>query len=151
MTHRHRHEEHCKPSRAVRVVDIMSSPVRTADPGDTIANVHSAMRMMGFRHMPIVDESGRVVGVVSDRDVKRAWTQGGHTLVSEVMSKYVEWIDPTDLAERAVGTLIQRKIGCLPVVDEGSLVGIVTETDFLELIEAVLKVASGEPSRSWSA
>jgi len=93
---------------------------------------------MGIRHMPVVDADGSVVGIVSDRDIKLAWTRGPDTQVGDAMSKYVQWVHPDHPARRAVEIMITRKIGSVPVIADGLLVGIVTETDFLRLADQTL-------------
>jgi len=99
-----------------------------------------------IRHLPVLDENGQMAGIVTQRDLfrgalakalgygERAQRQLMDTLVvKEVMTSDVITTTPdTPLAE-AARVLIERKIGCLPVVEGGRLVGIITEEDFVAL------------------
>jgi acetoin utilization protein AcuB len=110
----------------------------------------SARRMMvnaGIRHLPIVDD-GRLVGIVSDRDVsvtdppiaagltllqsELLW--GRYRLVATVMSRPVV-ISPDAPLSEAAATLRRRRIGALPVAEEGQLVGIISTYDCLAALE----------------
>ena len=101
------------------------------------------MRDKRIRHMPVVSGQ-RLVGIVTDRDIRQAAPSPATTLsrgeiayqmdttdVKTCMTKDVVSITPdTDLV-RAARLLLERRFGCLPVVEGGALVGVVTETDFL--------------------
>lgn len=102
------------------------------------------LRLGRFRHLPVVEE-GRLVGILSSRDVMAAALsrvldfQDGQrrtflrsVQVSEVMSRDVITAGPDTSLREAAHALVEHKVGCLPVVEEdGTLVGIVTETDLL--------------------
>lgn len=104
------------------------------------------MRASRIRHMPILDERGELCGIVSDRDLMLGWSRGTAGRVSEVMSRSIQWVHPSTPAREAAGRLLTRKIGCLPVVNDSlELVGIVTETDFLELAFRALSEEAPEP------
>jgi acetoin utilization protein AcuB len=97
------------------------------------------MRLCGFRHLPVVNESGQLVGVVSDRDVQRAWCRGPDTLVASFMSRDIEFAHADAPAHEVAARMLRRKIGCLPIVDrQNHLLGIVTESDFLRIAQTVL-------------
>ena len=119
---------------ALKVSDIMTRQVRTAKPSDRLADIHSLMRLSGFRHLPVVDDDDGLVGVVSDRDVHLAWTQGPDTRVATFMSRSTEFVFGHMPARAAAAAMLHRKIGCLPVLDnQRHVVGIVTESDFLAI------------------
>jgi CBS domain-containing protein len=129
------------------VRDIMTSEVTTLERNDKLTIADDVMRLGRIRHMPVLedDEKG-VAGMVSQRDLfrgalVRALGYGevarrrvmNTILVKEVMTTDVVTTTPdTQLAE-AARLMVERKIGCLPVVDNGDLVGILTEGDFVEL------------------
>jgi acetoin utilization protein AcuB len=126
------------------VRDIMSEKIVTIRADDTLSTVEDIMTLGHVRHMPVV-EGGRLVGVVSERDLlraslsnlsefgteqRRAFLYGVE--IQRVMSQPPVVIDPGATVEMAASVLADRKIGCLPVVDpEGALLGMLTETDVL--------------------
>lgn len=125
-------------SSELLVRDLMSKGAHLAAPSDTVGDVHHLMRLGGIRHLPVV-ERGRLVGVVSDRDVLAAWMSGGATRIEEVMTRTPRWVSQETPARDAAGLLLRHKIGCLPVVDAAmTVVGIVTESDFVELAHRAL-------------
>ncbi|RMG19883.1 MAG: CBS domain-containing protein, partial [Deltaproteobacteria bacterium] len=93
------------------------------------------MVWLGIRHLPVVDSEGKVVGVVSERDlaVQQATlgAAASETPVRTIMSRPVQFIHPTDTVTEAAGRMAHDKIGCLPVVEKGRLVGILSATDLL--------------------
>lgn len=134
----------------LRVRDLMSSEVETLEPNDDIDLASMLMRLDRLRHLPVVDEDG-IVGIVSDRDVLRAQQSvlgdGDHDArrrfamsikAGDVMTPNVDTISPDASALEAAQVLREKGYGCLPVVDDGKLVGIVTPTDFLGLVVEML-------------
>jgi acetoin utilization protein AcuB len=121
----------------MRLQDIMTRNVKTVPPVATVAQARTLMRTAGVHHL-IVSEGRRVVGVLSDRDLggrvgaRRADAQG--MPVSDVMSREVVSADPEWTVRQAANRLRGRGIGCLAVLEEDKLVGIVTTTDLLDLI-----------------
>jgi CBS-domain-containing membrane protein len=129
-----------------RVKDIMATKVSTLGHNDTLDLADHVMALDRIRHLPVLEE-GRVVGVVSQRDLfrsalaialgygKRAQKMLWKTLrVKEVMSEPAITISPEATIKDAARLMIERKIGCLPVLEDERLVGIVTETDLLRYI-----------------
>lgn len=132
------------------VRDHMVSPVITVTPDTPFQDALKLMRDKGFRRLPVVNKSGKVVGIVSERDLLYASPSPASTLsiwemnyllskitVEKVMTKNVITVSPDAPIERAAYTLTIHKFGGLPVVDDnGKLVGIITETDiFKALVE----------------
>lgn len=115
------------------VQERMTTDVVTLDPTSTAADAMEAMREGNLRHLPVTAEH-RVLGLVSDRDLRahigRALSKSQP--VQEFMTRDVRVIEPDEDLRRAAGAMVVRKIGALPVVDEGVLVGILTVTDLLE-------------------
>ncbi len=133
-------------SDTIRVRDIMQTGVVTISAGDTLSTVEDIMTLGGVRHMPVV-RAGALVGVVSERDLLRAslsnLTGFGqeerraflHVVeITRVMSAPPIVISPDAEIEDAARLLAEKSIGCLPVIEAGKLVGLVTETDVLRCI-----------------
>ena len=118
---------------------------------DTLDIVDDLMRLGRIRHLPVVDGSS-LVGIVSQRDLlraavssllkserasERAWLRS--IRVATVMTSRVLTVPTWVPLQTAVEIMLDQKIGCLPVVDDGKLVGLLTETDCLRQLRAVLQ------------
>ena len=129
----------------LRVRDSMTRDVVTLGPGASAAEAWALCRENNIRHVPIVEE-GRLVGLVSDRDL-RDIRGGGEDRESDtprwvrlgdMMTRNVVTIHPLDTIEHAAREIYDRKIGCLPVVADDELAGIITSSDMMRtLIELV--------------
>jgi acetoin utilization protein AcuB len=117
----------------MRVGEVMTPRVETVSAGESAEVAQRNMRQKRIRHLVVT--SGRdVVGVVSDRDLKEAGSFRQVETVGELMTSPVVTARPETTLRQAANLLRGRTIGCLPVLDEGRLLGIVTTTDLLELI-----------------
>lgn len=117
-----------------RVEDLMTTSVITAKIDDTMDLADIDMKLARIRHIPVIDGENRVVGILSDRDILRAFGALGKNelIVGAVMTDHVSTIRPDAPARDALKVMLDDKIGCLPVVDaDEKLVGVITETDFL--------------------
>lgn len=116
----------------------------TAAPGNSIPDAETTMDKHNIRHLPVVDE-GVVVGVISKNDIAAALPSKATTLsaseatylisklkVARVMSRPALTISSDALLEEAAVLMRDRKIEMLPVVDDGRLVGVITESDILD-------------------
>jgi CBS domain-containing membrane protein len=132
----------------LRVRDIMTHEVTTLKRNDKLTLADDIMQLGRIRHLPVLDDDAeQLVGIVSQRDLfrgalARALGYGQHAqrkvmdalLVKEVMSTDVLTTTPDTPLVEAARVLMERKIGCLPVVEVGHLVGIVTEADFVAMV-----------------
>lgn len=116
----------------VTAKDLMSAPVRTIRPEITIDEAQRVLLRYGHSGLVVVDAQGRLVGVISRRDIDIALHHGfGHAPVKGYMTTDVKTLSPdTPLAE-IQRLMVQWDIGRLPVLQDGQLVGIVTRTDVL--------------------
>jgi acetoin utilization protein AcuB len=133
------------------MVSEKSAPIRkwmtpnpvTITPETTVPDAALIMRKRGFRRLPVL-EKGKLVGIVTDRDLKEAMPSDATSLsiwelnylvaklpVREVMSHPVITIDEDATLEQAARLMLENKLGGLPVVSGERLVGIVTVTDVL--------------------
>lgn len=129
-----------------RVADVMCRDVETLDRNDQLSIANDLMQQHRIRHLPILDDDGDVAGVVSQRDLFRGalvralgYGSGQQQkmmemlLVKEVMATEVVTTTPDEELQAAARVMLDRKIGCLPVLEDGKLVGILTESDFVAL------------------
>jgi len=132
-------------ANAARVRDLMSGEVATLQRNDQLSIADDVMRLGRIRHLPVLDDDGRLVGIVSQRDLfrgalARALGYGAHAqqkLLGQLLVKEVMTNDPISIAPdaplaEAARLMLTRKIGALPVVEDGRLVGILTESDFVK-------------------
>ncbi len=132
-----------------RVRDIMSEKMVTISESDRLSTVEDIMTLGRVRHMPVV-HAGKLVGVVSERDLLRTSLSNLMEFGSEerrlflhaveiarVMSAPPITIAPDATVEEAAQVMADRKIGCLPVLEDARLLGIVTETDVLRYFAGV--------------
>ena len=130
--------------RTVR--DVMSRELATLREDDNLSIADDLMNLARIRHLPVIDADGHPVGVVSQRDLFRGaittflgygeYAKRGilkAIQVSEVMAHPPRTIEPGDALTEAARRLDQYKIGCLLVVEDDVLVGILTEGDFVRL------------------
>jgi CBS domain-containing membrane protein len=128
------------------VRDIMVQNPTTLDWNESLDLAESIMNLGRIRHLPVLDD-GKLVGIVSQRDLFRSAliTALGFgrnvtsTLIKtikikEVMTEKVLTISPDASIKDAARQMMDKKIGCLPVVDGDRLIGLVTETDMLQYI-----------------
>ncbi|MFC6039166.1 acetoin utilization AcuB family protein [Paenisporosarcina macmurdoensis] len=122
------------------VEQMMNTNVLTLQPTHSIKDAIDLLRENKIRHLPITSEEGLVVGVLSDRDIKDATPSNlienqqndiYATPIEDIMTKNPLIGHPLDFVEEVATIFYDQKIGCLPIVSSGKLVGIVTETDLL--------------------
>lgn len=119
----------------MRVRDIMHTKVETISLRESAAAAFERMRRARIRHL-VVQDGKRIVGVLSDRDVAGAGSSRQVETVEDVMTSPALSCSPDLTLRKAANLLRGRTMGCLPVVEEGKIVGIVTTTDLLELVGA---------------
>jgi universal stress protein A len=103
----------------------------TAILSEKLSAVETRMRSGNFRSMPVIEE-GSVVGIITDRDLRTHTGYHGHTEVRAAMSETVLTVSPETPVREAARLLRERKIGALPVVEDGVLVGVISTSDLLE-------------------
>ncbi len=117
----------------MRVGDVMTRSVETISPTESTAAALTAMKQKRIRHL-VVTQGKNILGVVSDRDLESFGSDLRGEAIEAVMTSSVVTATPTMTLRKAANLLRGRTIGCLPVVDDDRLVGIVTTTDLLDLI-----------------
>ncbi len=127
------------------VRDLMTQPVHTVGPTSPLREVIQLMDANNIRHVAVVDDGARLLGVISQRDVLRSQEGSLSGAPSEeqthmnrwiearwVMTREVHTVYPDTPALEAAVALRSHAYGCVPVIERGHLVGILTESDFVD-------------------
>jgi acetoin utilization protein AcuB len=122
----------------------MSYNVLSIDENDTLLHAIRMMKDNKIKHLPVVNRSGDLVGVVTDRDLKEASASDATTLevhelmylmdkvkIHGIMSREVSTIEKSTEIKQAAAIMVEKGIGCLPVMEGKKLIGILTRTDLL--------------------
>jgi acetoin utilization protein AcuB len=140
----------------MKVKDVMRTSVVTLHASDNLGVADDVMSMGRIRHLPVLDNQRRVVGIVTQRDLYKSAisTVLGFTKtkehdwlaninVSDIMTTGVTTVDQEAGLVEAVDKMLDKKFGCLPVTDqEGCLVGLLTESDCLRCFRDLMKMGS---------
>jgi CBS domain-containing protein len=119
----------------MRVNEVMTEGVQTVPPTMSAGEAWEVMRRQRIRHV-VVTRGRDVVGVLSERDAggrSGASVRAGKTVV-DLMTSHVATVAPSDTIRSVANLMRGRTIGCVPVVDRGRLVGILTLSDLLEVL-----------------
>ncbi len=124
----------------------------TVSPEDSFRHAMTLIRQKGIRHLPVVEE-GRLVGILTDRDIRQASPSPATSLeihelhyllekvkIREIMTRKVHTVTPETPIEEAARLMLTHRIGGLPVLAAGRLVGIITETDILTAFVDVMGI-----------
>jgi acetoin utilization protein AcuB len=145
----------------MKVRDAMTRDPLTIDPEAALGTAIDVMRTKGLRHLPVVDDGGQLIGIITDRDLRHAafapalaeflpasaqarLRQLGEALenlrVRDAMTWSVVTTHPDASLAHAALLMSERRVGGLPVVEQGRLVGMLTERDVLEALSREGKV-----------
>ncbi|MBL0714284.1 MAG: CBS domain-containing protein [Desulfosarcina sp.] len=130
---------------------VMRTDLITVPPETTLVAAQEILEQKKINHLLIVDRSNELLGIVSDRDLKRSWASSATTLsknelmylldqvtVADIMTKKTLTITPATTIERAALQMNQHRINALPVLEDDNLVGIITSRDVMGvLLEAI--------------
>jgi acetoin utilization protein AcuB len=132
----------------------MKMNLLTVSPETTVFKARELMDAHRVSHLPVTDGKARLMGIVTDRDLKEAWASPATTLsvheltyvlqkltVGNIMTKKVITASPNMTIERAAQILYENRIGALPVVKDGRLTGIITTTDLMKVLLMALGVS----------
>lgn len=134
------------------VKDWMTKTVYTADINDGVVTAVRLMREKNIKHVPVMDK-GVIAGIVSDRRLKEYLPSKStcldvfelnylleNTKISEIISREIFAAEPTLPIEEAALVMLEKSIGCLPVIDRGNLVGIISDKD---IFKALIDITGG--------
>ncbi len=144
------------------VAEIMTREPYTLGPDNTLADARKLMAEHHIRHVPVVSGDGTLVGLVSQRDVLAAEdsavlsqpgdpdSKEGYVALSAIMTSPVQTVDEQAGLRGTAIHLQKNKMGCLPVMREGRLVGIITDSDFVAIaINLMEQIEAGEPEEQF--
>ncbi len=133
------------------VKDVMHSEVTTTPLGTPVQEAFEIMRDGGFRHLPVLDEFGKVVGILSDRDLRSVgaiykddatgteeFLVTEDTMVDKIMAANPFSVSPEDSVSFAIDIIWEKRIGCLIVSKGGELLGVLSYMDLLDALKKIL-------------
>lgn len=139
----------------MEVREVMTGAVISVQPDTPVLEARHLMLDKRIRHLLITDPSGRLEGIITDRDIRLNLPSQATSLsvwevnylltrltVGSVMTKSVVTIGPEAPVSAAAKLMLEHRIGALPVVEAGRLVGIITETDMLRVLVKSAELAS---------
>ncbi len=137
----------------------MRAPVATIAAESSVREAAALMRAREIRHLPVVDDQGRLIGIVTDRDLRQVVFDAavreqlpleaealGELPVRAVMTWSVVTVTPATDLRAAAALMRERRLGALPVVESGHLVGMLTERDLIAALLALLRERVGHPA-----
>lgn len=129
----------------MKVCDFMSKNLIYVSPDTSVTDAKALMTKEKINKLPVVDKSNKLVGIVTKNDLQKAGPSSASTLdiyelgyllsklkVEKIMVKKVKTVDSEEVIEEAARIMADEKIGCLPVMKNGILSGIITETDIFK-------------------
>ena len=135
---------------------IMHTHLVTVPPDTTLVKAKEIIAEKRINHLLVVDQKGDLIGLISDRDVKRSWASPATTLsihelnylltqltVDMIMTRKIITIPPGTTVERAALIMQENRISALPVIDDKKLVGIITTTDVMEVLLRAIGFGEG--------
>ena len=121
----------------ITIDELMTTNPYTLSESDTLEDARKLMTEKNIRHIPITDRDKKLRGLVTQRDILQATSpaadQQEDVKLSDIMIKHVSVIHTTDSVRQAAMFLQSHKYGCLPVVENDRLVGIITDSDFITI------------------
>lgn len=144
--------------RAMTIRELMTGGLVTVHRETSVQDARDLMARKRIRHLLVTEPGGALIGILTDRDIRLALPSRATTLsvreinhlltrltVEEVMTRSVITIGPDHAARHAAQLMLEHRIGALPVLDDGHLIGIITETDIVRAFVGTTAAAS--PSR----
>lgn len=143
----------------IKVAEMMSQHPHSLQTSDTLSDAKNLMDIHQIRHVPIVDEENHLLGLVSQRDILAAQDSCLEKItldsrspldiaLGDVMHRQIMTITPRGGLKEAALFMQDHKVGCLPVVENNKLVGIITDTDFVAIAINLLELQEdSEPEK----
>ncbi|MFZ5587311.1 MAG: CBS and ACT domain-containing protein [Thermodesulfobacteriota bacterium] len=138
------------------VKDWMTTDPITVTPDTSVMKASQIMKENNVRRLPVINDKGEVVGIVTDRDLKEASPSKATTLdvhelyyllselkVKDIMSRKVITITPEETVEKAAVIMLEHKVTGLPVVEDGKLTGILSQGDVFRVLTSITGIYRG--------
>jgi acetoin utilization protein AcuB len=129
----------------MEMVHVMTRHPETIRPDEMLAKAKEMMDVAGFRRLPVVKD-GKIIGMLTERNLREHSGYLNSTKVNAAMNAAVVSVGPNSTVQDATRLMLRHKIGGLPVVEDGKLVGIVTTVDilraFLQVVESFERTRS---------
>jgi acetoin utilization protein AcuB len=125
------------------VENMMSKDVIVLSLDSTVSDALLLFDMKKIKHLPVVDSENSLIGIITDKDIKdvcpsifcnKKHTEIFETKITNIMQKTFEVGHPLDFVEDVAELFLEKKLTCLPIVKQGKLMGIITETDLLQTL-----------------
>ncbi len=119
-----------------QVYQVMSTDPQTVHEHDLVELVEKIMKWRAFHHLPVENEAGECIGIITTTNLKLAkekFGEYGNRFASEIMERNVVTVEPNESIASAKKLMIEKGIGSLPVIYHGKLVGVITKFDVIEL------------------
>ncbi|ELA3112711.1 acetoin utilization protein AcuB [Vibrio vulnificus CladeA-yb158] len=135
----------------IKVEDMMTRHPHTLLRSHTLGDAQNMMEALDIRHIPVVDANKQLLGIVTQRDLLSAQESSLHkssaensytaaTPLYELMHTSIMTVEPKAGLKESAIYMQKHKVGCLPVVEKGHLVGIITDTDFVTIAINLLEL-----------
>lgn len=135
----------------IKIEDMMTRNPRTLLRSNSLQDAKNLMSEHDIRHVPVVDIDNKLLGVVTQRDIlavqesilEKDATTSSYTLTTsldKIMAQGVMTASPKAGLKESAVYMQKHKVGCLPVLDQGKLVGIITDTDFVSIAINLLEL-----------
>ncbi|MGY3570584.1 CBS domain-containing protein [Vibrio paucivorans] len=135
----------------IKVEDMMTRNPHTLLRSHTLADAKHMMEALDIRHIPVVDADRQLLGIITQRDILSAQesslqklpSENSYTLatpLNDVMHTSIMTASPFAGLKESAKYMQKHKVGCLPVVDKGELVGIITDSDFVSIAINLLEL-----------
>ena len=144
-----------------KVSECMSKRLITIHKAATMSSAYERMKKNGIRHLPVIDETKEIIGILSDRDVNRAvhstinntegWRSeelnfGVDSIVADYMTWPIKSFDKSTPLQAVIKKMISEKISSFLISDAGRMVGIITSDDLLHVLDRIIG-EQGEDSK----
>ncbi len=118
----------------VPVKDFMTTELQTVQPDDGVEKIYDILETFGCRRVIVVNPQGKLLGIVSHKDLSKRTGQ----YARELMSTNLKTVDPNYGLSNAITIMLQQKLTCIPIVEQDKLVGVLTASDLMMILQCVL-------------